>query len=141
MSPTVLCILLQAVLDCGFFTVVGLLLIPYCVRSSWKIHPMNSPPLHMRRGLGYPESQQFANCSAMCLLVLSLIHTASATFDTRSIQINALNSNLILLILIFHGLIRSTAMISKETVLLFELVSVHSSCYFVYSFGTCEDIN
>ena len=114
MSATVLCILLQAALDCGFLTVVGLLFIPYHAKSSWKFHPRNSPPLscvHFK-GQGYLESQQFANCSATCSLVLSLIWTASTMFDTGSMDVKARNSNSILLTLIFQGLMRSTATVS-----------------------------
>ena len=142
-SATVLCILSHAALDCEFFTVVGGLLIPYRVRSSWKFQPVNSPPLscmHLR-GLGYLESQQFANCSAICSLVLSLICIASTMFETGSMHVRVLNSNSIQLILIFHGPIKSTATVSHGNSPAILGGNVCNFCNFVCSSDTCVGIN
>ena len=86
--------------------------------------------------LGYLESQQFANCSATCLLVLSLICMASTMFDNGSMHVKAQNSNSILLILFFHGPMRSTATVSHGNNPAIQVGSVHNFYCFVCSSGT-----
>ena len=72
---------------------------------------MNSPPWSwtQRIGRGYLESQDCMNLDRMCEAVLLSMRINSTKFEAVSMQVNALNSIIRPLTLMFHGPIKSIA--------------------------------
>ena len=112
LSPIVWCSLSIIAFDCGLFTIVGTLWIPSCLSMLWNSQPINSPPLSWTSLVGqeyYLDSEQFENCCATWALNLSLIRIISSRLVTESIVVKALNTTSLPGMVIFQGLIRSTA--------------------------------
>ncbi len=95
----------------GFWTDVGIFLIPQRVKRAWKSEPWYSGPWSWTTlmGQGYCMSQPSSIACAACNADGVTIWTSSVRLVTKSMIVTAYTSTFCPQILIFHGLIVSTA--------------------------------